>query len=577
MVQYHIVYFCIIAYMPQSPHITPDETKEQFDEKMRAIALKEKEKQVEQEATQKNVPYINLAAFPIGPEAIALIPEAQARAHKALCFLYTGREFRIGAIDPKDPGVGEILFQIEERTKAKGAIYMISDASFEHAAPLYSRVPKFRPPAKGVTVSQDDLQKFDQEFRTFAELEKLLKGVSVSDLVNLLTSSALRAGASDIHLEAQESDVTVRFRLDGNLQIVARLQKSDWPKMISRIKLLAGLKINITDRPQDGHFSIFLKEGDVEVRISTIPTNFGESVVMRILRPLATLSLEDLGLRGAALQELTRQTQRPNGMVITTGPTGSGKTTTLYAVLQKLNTPDKKIVTLEDPIEYKLPGIAQSQIDPSKDYTFAAGLRSTLRQDPDIIMVGEIRDGETADIAIQAALTGHLVLSTIHTNSAAGAIPRFLALGAKPFLLAPAVNGIMAQRLVRKIHDACKEEVQLDEATTKRVREILSSLPKPDTRPALSADRPLTPDTFKFFRGRGCATCFDLGYKGRIGIFEVVGMNKEIEEVILSGKVSEYTLQEIAIKQGMITMVQDGLLKALDGLTTVEEVFSVAE
>lgn len=565
--------------MTQSPHITSDETKEQFDEKMHALVRKEKEHQTEQAATQSRVPYINLAGFPIGPEAIALVPETQAHAHKTVCFLYTGREFRLGATDPKDPGVGEILFQIEERTKTKGAIYMISEASFEHAVPLYSRVPKLRPPAKGVTVTQDDLKKFDLDFRTFAELETLLKGVSVSDLVNLLTASALRAGASDIHLEAQETDITVRFRLDGNLQIVARLQKSDWPKMISRMKLLAGLKINVSDRPQDGHFSIFLKEGDVEVRISTIPTNFGESVVMRILRPLATLSLKDLGLRGAALEELTRQTQRPNGMVITTGPTGSGKTTTLYAVLQKLNTPDKKVVTLEDPIEYKLPGIAQSQIDPSKDYTFASGLRSTLRQDPDIIMVGEIRDGETADIAIQAALTGHLVLSTIHTNSASGAIPRFLALGAKAFLLAPALNGIMAQRLVRKIHEECKEEIKLDAATIERVKKILATLPNGSAAlhvPLGGAQDPALQD-LKFYHGAGCASCFNLGYKGRIGIFEVMTMNKEVEEVILSGKVSEYTLQEIAVKGGMITMVQDGLLKALDGLTTVEEVFSVAE
>ena len=284
---------------------------------------------------------------------------------------------------------------------------------------------------------------------------------------------------------------------------------------------------------------------------------------MRLLRSTAVgLKFEDLGLRGRAYEQLKQEIGRPNGMIITTGPTGSGKTTTLYAILNTLNNPETKIITLEDPVEYKLAGVAQSQIDASKDYTFATGLRSILRQDPDVVMVGEIRDLETADIAIQAALTGHLVLSTIHTNSAAGAIPRFLAIGAKSFLLAPGLNAMIGQRLVRKIHEECKEEVKLDDEMMKKVKLILGALQS---------------GTHKFYRGRGCTKCFNLGYKGRIGIYEVMVMNKEIEEVILSGKVSEYVMQEIGIKNGMVTMVQDGLLKALDGITTVEEVFSVAE
>jgi len=257
-------------------------------------------------------------------------------------------------------------------------------------------------------------------------------------------------------------------------------------------------------------------------------------------------------------------------MIITTGPTGSGKTTTLYAILQKLNTPDAKIITLEDPVEYRLEGVAQSQIDHEKDYTFAKGLRSILRQDPDIIMVGEIRDLETAETAIQAALTGHLLLSTIHTNDAAGAIPRFMSMGVKPFLLAPALNCIIGQRLVRTIHDQCKEETSIDDAALQKVKKLLADLP---AKSGITVDL----GKMKFFHGKGCDECNNLGYKGRIGIYEVLVMSPDIEKVILSGAVSEYQMRDIAKAAGMITMAQDGVLKALDGLTTVDEVFRVAE
>lgn len=552
------------------PQITPEETQEKFDEKMKELQLKAKEQEVEKSAAASRLSYINLQGFPISPEALTQIPEQTARTLSTVCFFYTGNEFRLGTVDPQNPQVGELLYQLGERLHVRGAIYLISSESLRIALTLYSKLPKIRPTVKGVAITEEDIAKFGQEFRSFDELQVQLKGVNVTDLVTLLVAAALSSGSSDVHIEAEEKDIVVRFRIDGVLQVVAHLPVADWPKIISRVKLLSGLKINIVKAPQDGRFTIFSKSGNVDVRVSTIPTAFGESVVMRLLRSTATgLKFEDLGLRGAAFEQLKREVERPNGMIITTGPTGSGKTTTLYAILNKLNDPETKIITLEDPVEYKLAGIQQSQIEASKGYTFATGLRSILRQDPDVVMIGEIRDLETADIAIQAALTGHLVLSTIHTNSASGAIPRFLAVGAKPFLLAPALNAIIAQRLVRKIHEECKEEVKLDEATLSRVNETLGKLP--------TTSYPLRPAPLHFFRGRGCAKCFDLGYKGRIGIYEIMVMNKEIEEVILSGKVSEYVMQEIAVKNGMITMVQDGLLKALDGITTVEEVFSVAE
>ena len=554
-----------------SDNQSQNDAREKLDDKMREMALAEKEKQAARLATDHNLPYIAFKGFPVSPEAIAFLPQEQAQKLQAVCFFSSGNDFRIGAVNPALPELKEAMFQIEERTHGKGALYGISQASFEYAFALYDKLPKFRPATKGVAISQDDLKKFGEEFQSFSELQERLKGVSVTDMVTLLIAASMQSKSSDMHIEAEEAGIAVRFRIDGILHAVATLPKSDWPKIISRIKLLSGLKINIADKPQDGRFTISVSEGKVEVRVSTIPTAYGESVVMRLLRSTAVgLKFEDLGLRGRAYEQLKQEIGRPNGMIITTGPTGSGKTTTLYAILNTLNNPETKIITLEDPVEYKLAGVAQSQIDASKDYTFATGLRSILRQDPDVVMVGEIRDLETADIAIQAALTGHLVLSTIHTNSAAGAIPRFLAIGAKPFLLAPGLNAMIGQRLVRKIHEECKEEIVLDAATMKRAQDILGTLSTPDTRH-------LKPETSKFYHGRGCAKCFNLGYKGRIGIYEVMIMNKEIEEVILSGKVSEYVMQEIGIKNGMITMVQDGLLKALDGITTVEEVFSVAE
>jgi type II secretory ATPase GspE/PulE/Tfp pilus assembly ATPase PilB-like protein len=307
---------------------------------------------------------------------------------------------------------------------------------------------------------------------------------------------------------------------------------------------------------------------------------------MRILHSGSKgVTFDELGLRGDAHARLKKEISRPNGMIITTGPTGSGKTTTMYAVLRTLNKPGVKIITLEDPVEIKMEGINQSQVDSSHDYTFAKGLRSLLRQDPDICMVGEIRDLETAEIAIQAALTGHLILSTIHTNSASGTIPRFLSMGVKPFLLAPALNSVIGQRLVRKICEHCQEEYTPEAEIMERIIKSLQTLPeaekgrvsKDGTRHDSVESKNVDLKKLKFFRGKGCEQCSGLGYKGRVGIYEIFTMNKEIEQAILSSEVSEYVIQELAVKSGMVTMVQDGLLKALDKITTAEEVFRVIE
>jgi type IV pilus assembly protein PilB len=546
--------------------------QEKLQEKMQDIRLKEKEAETKAKAASLGFEHIDLTGFPISPEALALIPRTQAKKEQVIAFLYSGEEVRIGAVDPDKDIIEDIKFQISERAHVNVKVYMISRHSFEVAEKLYDALPEVREVVKGVEIKQEEIERFQEEMKTLSDLNAMVQKVSTTDFVVLVIAAALQSGSSDIHIEAGEKQVVVRLRIDGILQKIATVKKEMWPKIVNRFKLISALKLNITTVPQDGRFTIFVGEDEkVDVRVSTLPTAFGESIVMRLLKPSAiSLAFEELGIRGKAYEQLKREVERPNGMIVTTGPTGSGKTTTLYAILRKLNDEETKIITLEDPIEYKLEGISQSGMDKSKDYTFAKGLHSILRQDPDVIMVGELRDLETADVAIQAALTGHLVISTIHTNSAAGAVPRFLSMGVKPFLLAPALNAIIGQRLVRRICKECKKEDTLDADTMQKVRDVLDKL-APDSGHEVDLD------AAKFWTGGGCDACHGTGYKGRMGIYEIFAMSPAIEKLILSGQVSEYDMQNIAIEQGMITMAQDGLLKALDGITSVEEVFGVAE
>ncbi|MEI6627668.1 MAG: GspE/PulE family protein, partial [bacterium] len=358
-------------------------------------------------------------------------------------------------------------------------------------------------------------------------------------------------------------------RIDGVLNDIATLDKEMWPRLISRLKQVARVKINVNDRPQDGRFSIRMKDVRIDVRVSTLPTAFGESVVIRLLMPSsANLSFTDLGLSDETYKVLEREVQRPNGMIVTTGPTGSGKTTTLYSILKKLNNADTKIITIEDPIEYELQGINQSAV--TEKYTFAQGLRSIVRQDPDVIMVGEIRDLDTAEIAIQAALTGHLVLSTIHTNDAFGTIPRFLSMGAKPYLLAPALNCCIGQRLVRKNCPYCVQKNELDVETKQRVIDILNDLPE-------VAKSRVDMKNLQFSKSTGCEKCQGLGYKGRIGIYEIMTITPNISQAIAKGDLSEEDVRKMAKDNGVVTMVQDGIMKAIKGITSIDEIFRVVE
>lgn len=555
----------------KKPQIASEEGQEELKKKLSKIKTKDIEQEVTEKAQRTGMPYINLAKFPISPDALRLISLEDAKQHNVICFYRTEQEARFGSPQTETELLNEFRKKVEQEYDIKTELYLISQVSLETAFERYALLPKVSKIEKGVKITPEEFESFKQKIKTFKDLDKEIQNVSVSNLVSLIIASAVQSRASDIHIEAEEADVKVRFRIDGVLIDVAAVDKKYWKQVISRIKLLSELKLNIIDRPQDGRFTIDLKGDKIDVRVSCLPTSYGESVVMRLLRSSVTsLTFEDLGFREQGFKILKREIERPNGMILTTGPTGSGKTTTLYAILNKLNDPETKVITLEDPIEYRLKGINQSQVNKSKDYTFAKGLRSILRQDPDVVMVGEIRDLETAEIALQAALTGHLVVSTLHTNDAAGALPRFLGIGVKPYLLGPAINAVIGQRLARRICKKCKQEIHLDPETLERVKQILSKIPE---KSGVTVDL----NSLKFYQGKGCDECQGLGYHGRVGLYEVFTIDPEIEKQILSGEFSEYKMKELAQNQGMLTMSQDGVLKAIDGITTIEEVFRVTE
>lgn len=567
----------------KGPANTPapgSDVEEKFAKKMKSVGEKEKETETQRYAQMTGVPYINLERFPISMEALRQLPREMAAELGVICFFFEGEEFRLGAIDPTQPQIQEIIDEMQEKNGSKGALYVISKKSFETAFKLYETLPVVKPLTKDIEIKSEAIEAVQADIKDFASFQESLTRANTTDILTYVIAAALKLQATDLHIEAEEQQVALRVRLDGILHDAATLPREVYKQLVSRIKLTSSLKINITDKPQDGRFTIKLKDNDVDVRVSTLPTVYGESIVMRLLpQKREGIQLSSLGLRGRVFDELNRQIQRPSGMIITTGPTGSGKTTTLYAIMHILNEPGVKILTLEDPVEYKMEGINQSQIDLVKGYTFAKGLRSMLRQDPDIAMVGEIRDLETADIAIQAALTGHLILSTIHTNSAAGAIPRFLSMGVKPFLLAPALNAIIGQRLVRKLCDNCKVKTELSKEDADRITEALNTLPAPEQQELKEKYQYENGNVsvLSFYEAKGCEKCSSIGYKGRVGIYEIMIMNKEVEKLVLSGRVSEYEIEDLAVQNGMVKMVQDGILKALEGMTSVSEVFRIIE
>lgn len=413
-----------------------------------------------------------------------------------------------------------------------------------------------------------DLMSFlDKPLNSVNDLAELVKMGNVPKIVAAALVLAVAMRASDIHIEATKVDIRLRYRIDGELVDILLLPRELLAPIVSRIKILSEMKIDENRIPQDGRFDVQFNHREIDVRVSTLPTVHGEKVVMRILdKTTGIMTLSDMGLDGPGLAKLMEAIKRPYGVVLATGPTGSGKSTTLYAILQEISRPEVNIVTLEDPVEYEIKGINQTQIKPKIGFTFAEGLRSILRQDPNVIMVGEIRDAETAEMVTHAALTGHLVLSTLHTNNAAGSLPRMINMGVEPFLITSSVDAIIGQRLVRRICPECKVEDHVPQEVIQNIYNELKDTPIPDEYKE--------PANWRFYRGKGCPNCHN-GYRGRVGIFEVLLMSEAIEELAIK-KEPESVIQEQAIKEGMITMSQDGLLKAIRGITTVEEILKAA-
>ena len=410
----------------------------------------------------------------------------------------------------------------------------------------------------------EDIQKKIKHLSNFKEVLESSFDKDVTEVLKIILGGSLKLEASDIHIEPEKEQAKIRIRIDGLLQDVLFAPLKTYAALLSRIKLLSEIKLNITDRPQDGRFSLISADLPIEIRVSALPAEYGESIVMRILNPKSLIDLSELGLREDLLKIFEREILKPNGMIIVTGPTGSGKTTTLYAFLKKIQKPEIKIITIEDPIEYHLKGISQTQVSPDKGYDFASGLKSIMRQDPDVILVGEIRDLETTNIALQASLTGHLVLSTLHTNDAAGTIARLIDLGASSASIAPSINMAVAQRLVRVVCKKCTELSPIDSVTLQKIKKTFGRLPK-------GVKVPILTEKLKIPKIKGCQFCNFTGYQGRVGVFESFLVDDEMEKFILTMP-SIPAMRDLSIKKGMTTMFQDGLIKVLEGITTMEEV-----
>lgn len=506
----------------------------------------------------------------IEKRTLNFITEETARRYRMIPFERNGSTYKVAMEDPQSLEALNVLRFLAEKEGVEVRTYGISKAELENALSQYSGTEKALTEAiqsLGDDEDQDETSPLPEEKGAFQD-------APIAKLVQVMIGHAIDGRASDIHIEPIEGNYRVRFRVDGTLSASLILPVSVGKAVVSRIKILANLKIDEKRKPQDGRFRVTERGTVIDLRVSTLPVVEGEKVVMRVLDKSAGLSdLEKLGLSGRNYEILTRKILEPYGIVLMTGPTGSGKSTTLYGFLNILNKEERNIVTLEDPVEYFLDGINQSQVKPEIGYTFASGLRSILRQDPNVIMVGEIRDNETAELAIHAALTGHLVFSTLHTNSAIGAIPRLIDMKIEPFLLASSFQAVAAQRLVRRICSHCKEEAVLPEKIREQVKVALKHLPNGEAeRYHVNMS-----EEFKFFVGHGCSECNNSGYKGRIALHEVLEITDELRVVIAEKRGNESEVRAIAERQGMTTMKQDGLLKVLRGDTTIEEVERVTE
>jgi len=519
-------------------------------------------------AHKVGLPYIDLHLLPLSSDDILTIPEETARDLKIASILTKGKMIKIATSQPQDARVKAYVEELEQKRGWHVTLVVVSPASLRYAWAQYKNVVLLDTiDAIRINLSEEDLKTFEQGIGRLLKLKGRIDTLPTTELLSIIFAGAVALRASDVHLEPEKDDVRLRYRIDGVLQDVVRIPFRVYKSILSRIKLMGKMKINIRDRAQDGHFSFESTGAPIDVRVSTIPSKIAEGLVMRLLDSRGIhVGLDELGLMGKAYEDLVKNITKNTGMILTTGPTGSGKTTTLYTVINHIKSETTKIITIEDPIEYDLPGIVQTEVSKDKNYTFAKGLRAIVRQDPDVILVGEIRDDETADIAINAALTGHLVFSTLHTNNAPATVARLLELGVRPNLIPPSTNIFMAQRLVRTLC-SCKESYVPAEQTKEAMMKMLSLIsPK--------AKMPVPKEIDVLYKPKGCVLCHGSGFKGRIGIFEVLTMSERVEKLILE-MAGETEIMKDAIEDGFVTMTQDGVLKALAGTTTMGEVWRV--
>lgn len=516
-------------------------------------------------SSKTDVTYRSLEKMIVPKELLSKVPEKIARKFNAVPYDDKENKIYVAMIDPEDVEAKEIIKRLLGENIE---VTLATESDINHILDQYQGLES--EVTSAIASAEDegvDEKKKAKDHK--AQIEAASDDAPAARIVKSLLNRAIRDKASDIHIEPTEKEVEIRFRIDGVLKKRVSLPQDIQASIVSRIKILAKLKIDEQRLPQDGRFNIVFSRRRVDFRVSTMPIANGEKVVIRILdKETGILTIEKLGIKGSALTVLEENLKKTHGMILVTGPTGSGKTTTLYAMIDKIFNEGVNIVTLEDPIEYQMKGINQSQVNSGIGFTFASGLRSLVRQDPDIIMLGEIRDGETAEMAVHAALTGHVVLSTLHTNDSAGAIPRLVDMEVEPFLLTSSINAILGQRLARKICTDCKkEEVKVPERELDKINQEIKKMPQ-DIAQKLKE--------IKFVKGKGCKGCDNTGYKGRIGLFEVLNVSLAIKELVLK-RTSSDLLRKKAIEEGMLTMIQDGICKALDGLITLEEVFRVTK
>lgn len=537
------------------------------DAAMAKINREFQEKSTLRHAHELGIPYIDIAKTPLNPDFLKILDLEVAKKGRVIVFFRVGNKLRVAVDNLENPETNSLIKLLEGQGNEVD-ISLASSSGMDDAFRIYDASEQYRKIDIVESVEEKSIKTYEKEIATLKDLPASLETVTAEQGLNLLNIGAMKTNASDIHYEPAENGVVVRFRIDGILHRVFVLKMEIYKKIAEQIKYQSKMRLNITNAPQDGRYVFNFNEKKIAVRTASIPTPFGESFVCRYLpSDKKTATFAELGFEGVALKKLENVTKISQGMVLVTGPTGSGKSTTLYSLLNLMSTPENKVITLEDPVEFFMEGVTQSQIEEKRGYTFASGLRSILRHDPNIVMIGEIRDIETAETAAQAALTGHVLLSTLHTNSAIEAIPRLINMGLAPFMIAPAVNTIIGQRLVRKVCEKCVVMESINESEKKEFEMVMKNLQNVNPAEVIAIPE-------KVARVKGCDLCSSTGYKGRIVIAEVITIGAEIKKLILNNA-STVDIIAAARKEGMITMREDGLIKVAQGKTTLEEVHRV--